>query len=548
MREGDARRGTAAGDLGPQDATALMRAWLEAMDLGIDERNLVELLQEGELSHPDLYRRGCRIHERRLAGTVQRVVTASQDGSAIDPGRTALELFDACIPAIPYAAAGAFLGREKFKLARSDSDRPRVALVTDGLGGMHGVTHTIQQIRERGVRGFDVEVIGTDADLDRRLTAVAEVDMPFYSGLKIGIPSLLAVVDALAEGRYDLIHLATPGPTGIAAWMLARVLDVPTVGSYHTELAAYTGLRTGQIALEAMATALLGQFYGSCRLVLSPSTATDRRLETLGIPPERIARWARGVDLQRFDPALRDPDLLPGTLNVLYAGRLSKEKGVELLADAFLAAREQDDRLHLVLAGGGPEEQYLRDRLGEQADIPGLARRPGPRSGLRQRRHVPVRQPDRHVWPGRGRGPGQRPAGAGRVRGWAGHPDRARGDGAPGAGRRRRPGLGAAPAGGEQPAPGAAPAGRAAWRWPARPGKRRSTNWPPATGRSWTARRPRPAVRWPDPHRTGGPICRSVCRRARGIHAVTAGLRPGRRWPATLRTATAGRCWPWRWG
>src|ERR1700731_2298854 len=68
MREGDARRGSTAGDLGPEDATALMRAWLEAMDLGIDERNLVELLQEGELSHPDLYRRGCRIHERRLGG------------------------------------------------------------------------------------------------------------------------------------------------------------------------------------------------------------------------------------------------------------------------------------------------------------------------------------------------------------------------------------------------------------------------------------------------------------------------------------------------
>jgi glycosyltransferase involved in cell wall biosynthesis/predicted metal-dependent phosphoesterase TrpH len=371
MREGDARRGSTAGDLGPEDAVALLRAWLEAMDLGVDEGNLIELLQEGELSHPDLYRRGCRIHERRLADAVGGIVTASREGAGLDPGRAALELFDACVPAIPYAAAGAFLGREKFKLARSDSDRPRVALVTDGLGGMHGVTHTIQQIRERGVRGFDVEVIGTDPDLDRRLTAVAEVDIPFYAGLQIGIPSLPAVVDALAEGRYDLIHLATPGPTGIAAWMLARVLDVPTIGSYHTELAAYTGLRTGQMQLEVLATMLLSKFYGSCELVLSPSTATDERLGALGIPPERIARWARGVDLHRFDPSLRDPGLLPGEVTVMYAGRLSKEKGVDLLAEAFLAARGQDPRLHLVLAGGGPEEGQLRERLGETATFLG---------------------------------------------------------------------------------------------------------------------------------------------------------------------------------
>jgi glycosyltransferase involved in cell wall biosynthesis len=59
--------------------------------------------------------------------------------------------------------------------------------------------------------------------------------------------------------------------------------------------------------------------------------------------------------------------LLPGEVNVLYAGRLTKEKGVELLADAFLAARQADPRLHLVLAGGGPEEASLRERLGDAA-------------------------------------------------------------------------------------------------------------------------------------------------------------------------------------
>ena len=56
---------------------------------------------------------------------------------------------------------------------------------------------------------------------------------------------------------------------------------------------------------------------------------------------------------------------------MLYAGRLTQEKGVDLLADAFLTARSQDPRLHLVLAGGGPEEDRLRDRLGEHATFLG---------------------------------------------------------------------------------------------------------------------------------------------------------------------------------
>ena len=81
--------------------------------------------------------------------------------------------------------------------------------MADGIGGMHGVTHTLDEIRERGVPGFEVEVVGTDPHVDRRLSAVAEVDIPFYAGLKVGVPSLPAVVEALAEGRYDLVHLCS---------------------------------------------------------------------------------------------------------------------------------------------------------------------------------------------------------------------------------------------------------------------------------------------------------------------------------------------------
>ena len=62
---------------------------------------------------------------------------------------------------------------------------------------------------------------------------------------------------------------------------------------------------------------------------------------------------------------------MPGELSVLYGGRLTREKGADLLADAFLAARERDPRLHLCLAGGGPEEDALRERLGEHATFLG---------------------------------------------------------------------------------------------------------------------------------------------------------------------------------
>jgi glycosyltransferase involved in cell wall biosynthesis/predicted metal-dependent phosphoesterase TrpH len=372
LREGDVRRGTAAGDLGPEDARGLLRAWLAGVELDVsDEHQLLALMQGESFSHADLARRARRLHERRLASAIDGMLGMFAPGGRLDLDAAAFGLFDACMPVIPYAVATSFLGREKSKLTRSEGDRPRVALVADGLGGMHGVTHTLDEIRERGVPGFDVEVIGTDANVDRRLSAVAEVEIPYYAGLEIGVPSLPAIVETLADGRYDLVHLCSPGPSGLAAWLLARVMDLPLVGSYHTELGAYAGLRSGVPGLEAMTELAIGAFYGSCAVTLSPSPSSDLRLVELGVPGGRIARWDRGVDIERFDPRKRVAGLLPGEVNVLYAGRLTREKGADLLAESFLAARAADPRLHMVLAGGGPEEDQLRARLGEHATFLG---------------------------------------------------------------------------------------------------------------------------------------------------------------------------------
>jgi glycosyltransferase involved in cell wall biosynthesis/predicted metal-dependent phosphoesterase TrpH len=370
MSHGDARSGAIAADLCPGDARALLRAWLDSLGLETSEAELLAWMQEDGFAHADLFRRACRVHERRLRMAVERVVEAAGD---LDAGAQAAAeaVFAACIPAIPYVPAAAFLGREKSKLLGREQEPLRVALVADGVGSMHGVAHTLDELRERGVPGFEVEVIGTDPKVDRRLPAVAEVDIPFYEGLRVGVPSLPAAVEALAEGRYDLVHLCSPGPAGVAAALIARIMELPLVASHHTELGAYAGLRSGDARLRAGMDMALAALYGQCQIVLSPSEAADESLRALGVPAERVGRWGRGVDLRRFDPALRDPDSLPGELSVLYAGRLTTEKGVDLLADAFLAARAADPRLHLVLAGGGPEQDALRERLGPHATFLG---------------------------------------------------------------------------------------------------------------------------------------------------------------------------------
>ena len=131
--------------------------------------------------------------------------------------------------------------------------------------------------------------------------------------MRLGVPGLPDLVETLAEGGYDLVHVTAPGPAGIAATLLSRVTGMPLLASYHTELGAYAGLRSGDGGLEAIARAALGAFYGAPRVVLSPSPAADASLIGLGADPARIGRWERGVDTARFDPVKADRDAYPAS-------------------------------------------------------------------------------------------------------------------------------------------------------------------------------------------------------------------------------------------
>jgi glycosyltransferase involved in cell wall biosynthesis/predicted metal-dependent phosphoesterase TrpH len=380
LDEGDARHGAtdAGGAVTPADARCLLHAWLRAVGLDhLDEPGLIAYMQDERFSHSDLYRKASRAHERTLRNAIERALAAARgEGDVL---HAALGLFESCTAAIPYAPATAFLANERAKLdtRREDGETPRVAILADGIGSTHGVTRAVEEIRSRGVEGFEIEVVGTDPAVDRRLSAVAEFEVPYYPGLQIGVPSLSAAVQTIADGSFDLIHVCSPGPVGIVGALVSRGLGVPLLGSYHTELTAYAGLRSGDQGLAAAMDAGVRSFYGACDLVLSPSPASDAALTALGVSAERVARWDRGVDTARFDPALRElglqeladgGDAKPdGTIDVLYAGRITREKGADLLADAFLRAHARDPRLRLVLVGGGPEEQRLREHVGERA-------------------------------------------------------------------------------------------------------------------------------------------------------------------------------------
>ena len=83
LREGDARHGATGSDLDPEDARCLLRAWRSAVELDdLDELGLIELMQQENFSHAALYRRACRLHERKLRRAVDVVLGVATGDSS----------------------------------------------------------------------------------------------------------------------------------------------------------------------------------------------------------------------------------------------------------------------------------------------------------------------------------------------------------------------------------------------------------------------------------------------------------------------------------
>jgi hypothetical protein len=127
------------------------------------------------------------------------------------------------------------------------------------------------------------------------------------------------------------------GPAGIAATLTARLLGLPTVGSYHTELAPTRGRARATRRSSCAPSSRWPAFYGSCDVVLSPSSSVDERLAGLGIATDRNRalgprRRPRAVHADGGEPG----PLRPGADQRPLRRRLTREKGADLLADAFL--------------------------------------------------------------------------------------------------------------------------------------------------------------------------------------------------------------------
>jgi glycosyltransferase involved in cell wall biosynthesis len=250
-------------------------------------------------------------------------------------------------------------------------------VVTDTYDEVNGAAGTMRRLAAwSGAQAAPPVTIATCGPIATRqpglvrLQSVGDVPIPAYgaSDWRLGIPSALDLLDVIDDTGATIIHAVTPGPMGLAGLLAARTLGLPFVASYHTEFADYALALTGDRLVGDIARRAVGWFYAQARRVYVPTRTSGRGLMDQGIDPARLFIFGRGIDTVRFTPERRSRLMrrrMGGrdAIAVLYVGRISQEKGMDVLASAFRAASRRDLRLELVIVGDGPYRGRLEQIL-----------------------------------------------------------------------------------------------------------------------------------------------------------------------------------------
>lgn len=241
----------------------------------------------------------------------------------------------------------------------------RVAIFTETfLPKVDGIVsilcQVLRRLDEQGHQTILFAPAGAPAEYaGAKVVGVGGFRFPIYPELRVSIPSGRNF-DQVRTFQPDLVHAVNPfflGPFGLN---YARRLNLPTVASFHTDVARYAKHYGGGF-FAPLLWAYMRKIHNSASLNLCPSSTVLRDLRAHGF--ERVRWWHRGVDTERFTPGPRDDALRahltdghPNDFLVVYVGRHSPEKRLETIRDSLFRGAG----IRLALIGHGPSHAKLK--------------------------------------------------------------------------------------------------------------------------------------------------------------------------------------------
>jgi glycosyltransferase involved in cell wall biosynthesis len=250
------------------------------------------------------------------------------------------------------------------------------AWFTDTLEDVNGVTTTIRRLTAAcRTEGYDLTVVTSRETIQiseipiKNFTPIGEFELPEYELQKLSFPPVLQMLDYIHREGFTELIISTPGPVGLTALLAAKMLGLRSSGIYHTDFPQYVRILSDDSSLETLTWNYMRWFYEQLDLIYVNSEGYRQAWIARGIAEPKLRILPRGLDTTLFHPSRRTPGFwaergIPADKKVLlYVGRISKEKDLDVIAAAWQQLR--GDGAALAFVGEGPYQKEFRQSVPE---------------------------------------------------------------------------------------------------------------------------------------------------------------------------------------
>lgn len=181
----------------------------------------------------------------------------------------------------------------------------------------------------------------------------------FYPEYKLGAPFSKKLLSYFLAEKIDLIHFQTPVFIGLNAIIMAKILEVPLIGTFHTFITCKEyrkHLLVGHALLDNASWKYVRAYYNQCDLVTVPTESARKELLRNNIK-EPISVISNGIKIPK--------DIKQNTSqpNLLFVGRIAYEKNIFYLLDCFKLIVESIQKAKLTVVGDGPQMSEFKKRI-----------------------------------------------------------------------------------------------------------------------------------------------------------------------------------------
>ena len=192
------------------------------------------------------------------------------------------------------------------------------------------------------------------------------IPAPTNPEFTLAIPFSISLKNTIKELGLDIIHVHSPFLLGRMGAYYAKKNDLPLVFTFHTFYEQYVHyVPINENITKAIVKRFCSEFANNCDTVIAPSVIAQKYLLEIGVKtPIRVIPTGITInDFKQHDPAwLRRNYNIPEVSPILlFVGRLGKEKNLAFILDVFKNYIVKHADATLVIAGGGPEENTLKE-------------------------------------------------------------------------------------------------------------------------------------------------------------------------------------------